>query len=244
MKTTAIILAAGSGTRMNAPKPKQFLDILGAPMLSYTVRAFQESRADEIILVASEEYIPYCRENIVRAFDFSKVTQVIPGGRQRYDSVYQGILHSKGDAVLVHDGARPCIRPELIDRCIGELETHPACVVGVPVKDTIKVVGAGNMITATPDRTFLWQVQTPQCFRREILLQAMEKMYAAGDSSLTDDAMAVEKYSDCKVKMLFGDYNNIKVTTPEDVVLIEKILKENEDMYLLRDTEREEEKIC
>ncbi|MBE5921350.1 MAG: 2-C-methyl-D-erythritol 4-phosphate cytidylyltransferase [Lachnospiraceae bacterium] len=225
MKTTAIILAAGNGSRMQADRPKQFLDVHGKPMIVYTIDAFERSAVDEIILVTSESNITYCEDEIVKPFGFTKVTKVIAGGRERYDSVYQGLQQAEDGYVLIHDGARPCIRPETINRCIEELKNHPACVIGVPVKDTIKVVDKTQIVTATPDRKTLWQVQTPQCFHKNVLAEAFEKMYAAGDTAITDDAMVVEKYGNSPVKMVLGDYNNIKATTPEDMQLLEQILR-------------------
>ncbi|MCD8118563.1 MAG: 2-C-methyl-D-erythritol 4-phosphate cytidylyltransferase [Lachnospiraceae bacterium] len=264
MKTTAIVLAAGSGRRMGTNRPKQYLTIHGKPLLYYSLAAFEKSDVDEILLVTRREDISYCEEEIVRAYGFEKVAAVIPGGAQRYDSVYQGILHASGDAVLIHDGARPCIRTELIQLLVQELAVTPALVVGVPVKDTIKVTDANGIVTDTPDRSTLWQVQTPQCFHTARIREAFERMYevlngrscenpdvrnyenpnarnyeipdirnyetlnakTSGKENvkITDDAMVMECYGSCPVKMIPGSYENIKVTTREDIRLVESIL--------------------
>lgn len=163
--TAAIVLAAGQGKRMESKIRKQFLLLNGKPLITYSLKAFEESRVDRIVLVTGEDEIPYCRKEIVEKYGFSKVAAVIAGGRERYHSVYEG-LKAAGDAeyVLIHDGARPLLTEKIIDRAIKGAKEYGACAAGMPVKDTIKFSDADNFVASTPDRSRLWQIQTPQAF--------------------------------------------------------------------------------
>lgn len=233
---SVIIAAAGMSNRMGSKINKQFIAIGGKPILAHTIEKFERSRyVDEIILVAKEEEIEYCRKEIVKKYKFNKVTNIIRGGKERQDSVYNGILalNEKAEIVLVHDGARPFVKIENIEDGIKGVVEYGACVVGVPVKDTIKVVGNENVISNTPKRDLLWAAQTPQCFYKEILIKGYER--AINDGFLgTDDSSLVERIG-YDVKMIMGSYENIKITTPEDLILAESLLKDRDKVYNRRE---------
>jgi 2-C-methyl-D-erythritol 4-phosphate cytidylyltransferase len=225
MKSTAIILAAGSGKRFNAKKKKQFAKLYDKPLLYYSLKAFSESNADEIIVVTSRDDIDFVREDIVKKYEFSKVTSIVSGGNERYDSVYSGLKAVSGDICLIHDCARAMIDVELINRCIDETVKYRAVVPTVAPKDTIRMRD-GEFGGETIDRSTLCIIQTPQCFYTDLIKSAFEKMYKTDYKSLgiTDDAMVVEKFSDTKVRLIEGDYKNIKVTTPEDIMIAKAFL--------------------
>ena len=184
------------------------------------------SEVDEIILVTGEESVSYCKEEIVKKYGFTKVTAVIPGGKERYDSVYAGLCACEEcEYVLIHDGARPMISAELVQKCIYYVKKYRACVVGMPSKDTIKVVDEENYAIRTPERKTLWQVQTPQCFEFDLVKKTYEKMMENDDGKVTDDAMVVETYGNVPVKLFEGGYDNIKITTPEDVRLATNLVR-------------------
>lgn len=219
---TAIILAGGRGSRMQSDIPKQYIQLGGRPLLFYTIDAFEKcSDIDDIILVASDEYMEYCRFEIVEKYNLKKVSSIVVGGKERYDSVFQGLkqVHDRNIGnVLIHDGARACVNEDVIKRCIDGAGQYQACIAAVPVKDTIKVADAEGIASHTPDRKMLWQIQTPQAFQTALIYEAYKKMYAdVQKGNITDDAMVVEKYTDADVKLVMGDYHNIKVTTPEDL---------------------------
>jgi 2-C-methyl-D-erythritol 4-phosphate cytidylyltransferase len=225
---TAIILAAGQGKRMNSQVAKQYLIIKDKPVLYYAIKAFENSNVDQILLVTGKNQVDYCRKNIVEAYQFEKVSDIIEGGRERYDSVYQALRSiGRTDYVLIHDGARPFISKSLIETVIEQVVKEKACIVGVPVKETIKIVNEGGFITATPKRDTLWSAQTPQAFDYASIKKAYDLFYEEADKTglaITDDAMVYEKYMKRPVKMLMGDYNNLKLTTPEDLTVAEGIL--------------------
>lgn len=230
---TAIVLAAGSGRRMQSDIPKQFMELCGHPLLYYSLRAFEQSAVDDIVLVTGKDDISYCREKIVEAYGFQKVRAVIPGGKERYLSVYEGLKAAEGsDYVLIHDGARPLIDEMEIRLSMREVEEEHACVIGVPVKDTIKVGNLKNYATDTPDRSSLWAIQTPQSFSYTLLMEAYDKMWktAGAEAAITDDAMIVERFTGHPVKLVRGKYENIKVTTPEDLLIAEVFLKKAKKM--------------
>lgn len=216
---TAIVLAAGQGRRMHSDVPKQFMMLGEHPVLYYTLKAFQTSEVHRIVLVTGEDEIEWCRKTFVAEYCFDKITAVIAGGKERYDSVLSGLNASRGSAyVLIHDGARPVISPELINENIACVKACGACITAVPAKDTIKVADADGFVESTPDRSRLWQVQTPQSFDYDLILKAHMMRQAAGDTAVTDDAMLVENYLGHKVRLLMGDYRNLKITTPEDMI--------------------------
>ncbi len=226
MKSVCIIVAAGTGSRMNSDRPKQFLEMEGHPLLYYTVKAWQESFISEIILVTSGGYLDFVKKDIVEKYGFDKVTKVITGGETRFDSVYRGLLACEdADYVYIHDGARPCVEVGVIERAREGAEEYGACVSAVPVKDTIKVVDKEGFAIDTPERSSLWAMQTPQAFKYDIVRKAYDALADKDRTGITDDAMVVEKSGAVKVKMVMGSYDNVKVTTPEDLRVVENIIK-------------------
>ena len=225
-RNTAIVLAAGQGKRMHSKVQKQFLEIQGYPVLYYSLHCFQESPLiQDIILVTGEESISYCKEEIVQKYGFTKVSAVIPGGKERYDSVYAGLCECRDcEYVLIHDGARPFITDEILKRVYEQVQVQKACVVGMPVKDTIKLINKEKQIKESPDRSLVWQAQTPQAFELSLIVEAFERQLKEDCSHITDDAMVVEKQMGVPVYMVEGSYNNIKITTPEDLVIARAFL--------------------
>lgn len=221
-KTTAIVLAAGSGKRMNTNIHKQYLLIKDKPVLYYSIKAFEDSSVDDIVLVVGEGEIDYCREEIVERYGFKKVRRIVQGGKERYHSVYEGLkAAAESSYVLIHDGARPFLTQDIIKRTLEGVAEYKACVVGMPVKDTIKIVDENTFAKETPNRSAVWLVQTPQAFDYELVYTAYTKMLENEDSGITDDAMVVERMTDYKVKLIEGSYQNIKITTPEDLDIAE-----------------------
>lgn len=220
-----IIVAAGSGSRMKMNINKQFIKLNNKEIIAYTIEKFyNHENIHEIVVVLKKEEINFFKNEILNKYGLSNV-KIAVGGNERQDSVYNGLklLDDKCDTVLIHDGARPFVTKEIIDKSIEQAKKHKAVVVGVPVKDTIKVINEDKEIVDTPERSKLWAVQTPQTFEYNILLKAYEEAFKDGFYG-TDDAMLVERIG-YKVKMLEGSYNNIKVTTPEDIKIGEQILK-------------------
>ena len=226
-KCTAIVLAAGQGTRMRSKIQKQFLLIKGNPVLYYSLACFQNTDwVDDIILVASVDSIEFCRRDIVQKYGLTKVSKIIAGGKERYDSVYQGLLACEGcDYVFIHDGARPFITEEILSRALNGARCFQACVVGMPSKDTIKISDEEGMIAATPDRRYVWTIQTPQVFRYSLIREAHEELRKGDMQGITDDAMVVEKTKGCRIKLVEGSYENIKITTPEDLMIAENFVE-------------------
>lgn len=229
-KITAIVLAAGSGSRMKNKTKKQFMEIKGKPVIWYSLFEFEKSRVDEIILVTGKEDIDYCKKEIVEKYNLKKIKNVVAGGSERYESVYNGLKEVTGNIVLIHDGARPLINNEIIERSIEGTIKSDACVVGVPVKDTIKRANKEGYIIDTPNRSELWITQTPQSFKTDLVKMAYKKMkeeLEKGNTTLniTDDAMVVEEFTTNQVRFVQGDYKNIKVTTPEDIDIAELFIE-------------------
>lgn len=229
-KITAIVLAAGSGSRMKSKTKKQFMEIKGKPVIWYSLFEFEKSRVDEIILVTGKEDIDYCKKEIVEKYNLKKIKNVVAGGSERYESVYNGLKEVTGNIVLIHDGARPLINNEIIERSIEGTIKSDACVVGVPVKDTIKRANKEGYIIDTPNRSELWRTQTPQSFKTDLVKMAYKKMkeeLEKGNTTLniTDDAMVVEEFTTNQVRFVQGDYKNIKVTTPEDIDIAELFIE-------------------
>lgn len=217
-KVAAIIVAAGKGTRMNSDCPKQFIKVNGHPILYYTIKVFEKSNVDEIIIVTSKEYMDYVNCEIVDKYGFKKVSKVIEGGKERYESVYCGLKSMQNVGyVLVHDAARPFITADKINEVIEATYSFRAVVLGVKSKDTVKIVSEDGYVKATPDRNTVWNVQTPQAFEYKLLKSAYDKVIELGYSNATDDAMIIEYATEQPVKMLEGSYRNIKITTPEDL---------------------------
>lgn len=222
-KHTAIVLAAGKGSRMQSAVPKQYLELCGKPVLYYSLAAFEESFVDEIILVTGKDDISYCKEQIVERYGFQKVTKIIVGGAERYLSVYQGLLAAEeADYIYIHDGARPFVDAAILSDAKACVEQYQACVAGMPVKDTIKIVDAEDFAKETPERKYVWQVQTPQVFSYALVREAYDMLMEDQDAySVTDDAMVVETMLNYPVKLFQASYKNIKITTPEDLQIAE-----------------------
>ncbi len=223
MKAQAIIAAAGEGKRMGAAKPKTLLPVAGVPMIVHTLRAFEAcDSVDKVVLVVHPDYAGEYR-GLVEEYGLTKVKEYITGGSRRSESVGNGLTYVDHDCgiIVVHDGARPLIKPQLIDKAVAKCVTDRAVVIGVPVKQTIKKINSGEgTVERTLDREELWEIQTPQVFLKDILVEAYEH---AKSMDVTDDASLVEQIG-IKVKVLQGDYFNIKITTPEDVAIAEKLL--------------------
>lgn len=223
--TTAIILAAGQGKRMNSNIQKQYLLINEKPVLYYSLKVFEDSFIDDVVLVVGKDEIEYCKNEIVEKYGFKKVKTIVAGGKERYHSVANGLqaINWECDYVFVHDGARPFIDDEILARAYEKVKASQAAVVGMPVKDTIKISDENGYVSQTPNRAYVWQIQTPQVFNMEIISTAYkqllenEKIMLEQGISITDDAMVVEHFTNLKVKLVEGSYKNIKITTPEDL---------------------------
>ena len=241
-KNIAIVLSAGHGSRMHSDIPKQYMELCGMPVIAWSLRAFQEfDPVDEIILVTSPEDIEYCRCEIIDKYRYDKVSRIVPGGAERYLSVWEG-LKAAGEilgtgeracpadmqsVIFIHDGARPLIDRPILERALRCAKEYSACVVGMPVKDTIKIADPEDFAQQTPDRRFVWQVQTPQVFSFSLVYNAYRKLIEDGVTAVTDDAMVVELESCFRVKLVEGSYRNLKITTPEDIAIAKAVLTDN-----------------
>lgn len=228
-RTGAVILAGGRGSRMHSAVQKQYLLLAGRPLICRALAAFEESGIDEMVLVTGAGEEDYVRREILSGMELTKLKAVVAGGKERYHSVYAGLKALEGcDHVLIHDGARPLVTGEIIRRAMDGARIYGACVVGMPVKDTIKVADESGFACATPDRSHLWQVQTPQAFSYELVRSAYDRMMADPrlQEGVTDDAMVVETCGPqgTKIRLVEGSYENLKVTTPEDLILAEALL--------------------
>lgn len=228
-KYAAIVLAAGSGKRMNSQVHKQYLIIQDRPVLYYSLKAFEDSAVDEIVLVVGKGEEEFCRKEIVDKYGISKVKAIVEGGKERYHSVFEGLKQtSDADYVLIHDGARPFVNQDIIRRCMHEVQKYQACVVGMPVKDTIKIADEEGYAKQTPDRKNVWMIQTPQTFSYALIYEAYEEMLKTEDTAITDDAMVLERIKGKKSKLIEGSYRNIKITTPEDLLIANVYLQHPE----------------
>lgn len=230
-RTAAIVLAAGRGSRMKSKIQKQYLLLKGKPVLYYSLKAFEESFIDEIILVTGEEEIEYCRKEIVEKYGFTKVSHIVTGGKERYHSVFCGLQAlTDCDYVFIHDGARPFVTEQILERAYETVQKEHACVVGMPVKDTIKLADENGFAKETPRRDLLWMIQTPQVFSYALVKSAYasflerEQELLAQGIKMTDDAMVVETFTDTGIRLVEGSYENIKITTPEDLRIAEALL--------------------
>ncbi|KGM93903.1 2-C-methyl-D-erythritol 4-phosphate cytidylyltransferase [Clostridium botulinum] len=223
----AIIVAAGRGSRMKAGINKQFIELDGKPILYYTLKKFQGNNfIDKIVLVLAKDEIEYCKKNILNKYNLDKVKKIVKGGSTRQESVINGILASEGsDIVLIHDGARPFVEDRIISDGIKYANLYGACACGVSVKDTIKVKREDGFSTETLKREKLFSVQTPQSFKYNLILESHRKVLSE-KIQVTDDTSAVENCGH-EVYLYEGSYNNIKITTPEDLVIGKIILENN-----------------
>lgn len=229
-KTLAIILAAGQGKRMNSNISKQYLEVFDKPIIVYTLSRFLENPLiDHVMIVVSEENVHYMKTQIIHNYfsDYVDKITVVVGGKERYDSVYSALTSSSEsfDKILIHDGARPLVTESVITKVVHELDKVDACIVGVKAKDTFKLVDESGMIKETVNRDKLYTIQTPQGFHRNTIIEAYSVgIEKAGFFGVTDDSMMVELFSKSSVKIIEGEYTNIKITTPEDLLMMEKIL--------------------
>ena len=229
---TAIVLAAGQGKRMNTDVRKQYLLIQDKPVLWYALEAFEKSFVQKVVLVVSEDDIAYVKAEIVEKYHFQKVSSIVKGGEERYHSVACGIAAAGAcDYIFIHDGARPFVDEEMLERLLQDVRLYEACVAGMPVKDTIKIANKDGFAQTTPDRNLVWQVQTPQVFSYALIKEAYQTLLREEENLLnrgikiTDDAMVVETFSDHPVKLTEGSYHNVKITTPEDLVFASEYAK-------------------
>ncbi|MFA5164780.1 MAG: 2-C-methyl-D-erythritol 4-phosphate cytidylyltransferase [Candidatus Omnitrophota bacterium] len=220
MKVAAIVAAAGKGERMKAKTHKAFVALGKEPILAHTLKALEASSVvSEIVIVVHQADLPKARL-LAKKGKFKKIKDIIAGGKRRMDSVKSGLASVSEDSecVIVHDGCRPFVSNKLISSVVDAADTFGAAIPGLPVKPTIKQVEKGNFVSATLDRATLIEVQTPQAFRKDILLRAYDSAFAPGveASEATDDAALVERMG-IKVKVVDGSQDNIKITTPEDL---------------------------
>ncbi len=229
---SAIVLSAGVGSRMKSDIPKQYMDLEGKPVIYYSLKAFEDAGFSSIVLVCGKDDVEYCQNEIIQKYKLKNITAVVPGGKERYHSVYEGLKAvGETDYVFIHDGARPMISQEIIARLKEAVIKEEAAVAGMPVKDTIKIVDEEAYVADTPERKYVWQVQTPQCFSFPIIYDAYKMIIQDEEEGwtipqITDDAMVLEYATDHEVKMVEADYRNIKITTPEDLAIAKVFLTE------------------
>ena len=224
-KVAAVIVAGGSGSRMGTKVKKQYLKLKGKEILVHTVERFSTiAMIKEIIVVTGQEDIEYVTKLLKEDYKLEKVKAVVAGGKERQDSCYNGIRSVSDDIdyIMIHDGARPLISENAILESIEKVEEHDACIVAVPVKDTIKQADKMGKVINTPERETLWSVQTPQTFGRDLIIRAYESA-CINHIKATDDSMIVEAFGH-PVYIVQGEYTNIKITTPEDLLLAERLL--------------------
>lgn len=235
----AIVLAGGQGKRMGTKIQKQYLDISGKPLIYYSLHVFEQSQIiDEVVLVVGSGQVDYVRENVVEFYHFTKVSCIVEGGKERYDSVWSGLkamkerrdVQKEKEFVFIHDCARPFVDEEMLKRAYESVEKYSACVVGVPSKDTVKLSDDKGYVADTPDRSRVWIVQTPQVFEKDLIIEAYSRFMMEDCIQATDDAMVVEREMDIPVKLIMGSYENIKVTTAEDLDIAEIFVKRKEKM--------------
>ena len=223
---SSIIVAAGTGSRMKAGINKQYLYLNGKPVLAHTLTAFNRCQLiDEIILVISKDDKEICINEVLKPYQINKIKVLVKGGSSRQESMYNGLkkVNPKSKVVITHDGARPLVHQDTLIKCIKETLEHNATIVAVPVKETIKIVDDDLTVGGTPKRSKLWNVQTPQTFEYNLLKEAHER--AIEDNFVgTDDAMLVERLN-YPIKVIKGYYDNMKITTPEDLIIAESIIQ-------------------
>lgn len=244
---TAIVLAAGSGKRMKSSTAKQFMLLNEKPLIWYSLQAVEESEiVDDCVLVTGADDIPYVQKEIVEKYHFRKVRQVVAGGSERYESVYHGLMavstlkaadgaqnrdaDSLEHYIFIHDGARPFLTEKILRDTYEAVREYGACVAGMPVKDTIKIADEKGFAVQTPNRNLVWAVQTPQVFDAKLITNAYEQLIARLDElkakgvAITDDAFVAEYMLGTKVKLVEASYENIKITTPEDIKTAQSFL--------------------
>lgn len=235
----AIVLSAGIGSRMKSDIPKQYMDLHGKPVIYYSLKAFEEAGFSSIVLVCGKEDVAYCQKEIVEKYDLTKVNAIVPGGKERYHSVFEGLKAvGKPDYVFIHDGARPMLNQTIIEKLKAAVVKEDAAIAGMPVKDTINIVDEESYVSDTPERKYVWQVQTPQCFAFSLIYEAYSTIIQDEEEgwtipTVTDDAMVLEYALAHEVKMVEADYRNIKITTPEDLEIARLFLESSEKKSVL-----------
>lgn len=233
-----ILLAAGSGSRMKSGTAKQFMLLKGKPLIWYSLNTVENSPViDECILVTAEKDIDYMRCEIIEKYGFHKVSAVVPGGSERWESVANAVQMLedrkpvKESYVFIHDGARPFLTEEVLERVYQAVKEHPACVAAVPSKDTVRLADESGFASRTPDRRSVWIIQTPQAFESGLLIKAYAELreradrLGGGNIAVTDDAGVVELFTEQRIRLVEGSYDNIKVTTPGDMKIAEAFLE-------------------
>lgn len=230
---TAVVLSAGKGKRMQSKIHKQYLLIDNKPVIYYSLKVFEDSFIDSVVLVVGKDEEEYCRKEIIEKYGFKKVKAIVQGGKERYHSVCNGInaICWDCDYVFIHDGARPFVTQEILERTYEQVAKDNACVVGMPSKDTVKIADNDGYVSTTPQRARVWTVQTPQVFSYSLIKDAYTQLEEHEEDilkqgiSITDDAMVVEYFNKIPVKLVEGSYQNIKITTPEDLKIAEILKK-------------------
>lgn len=226
-KVTAIILAAGNSVRYGRNRNKNFEKINGKPVLQYSIECFDNNDKIDNILIASKENELYIINKIISKLNLNKKVQLIVGGRSRKESVYKCITKTNSDIVIIHDGARPAIKPIYIDKCLNAMKEYRGASVGIKAKDTIKITNQDGIVLETTKRSNTWQIHTPQCFNRKILVKAHEN--CKDDDIITDDCMLLENLG-YKVKLVEDDYTNIKLTNYEDLNILKQYIGDKSDI--------------
>ena len=221
-KVTAIILVAGNSTRYGQNRNKNFEEVNGQTLLEYSLKAFDKNVFIDDIIIATKQSEVESVKKIIGHQKLTKNVDIILGGSTRKESVHNCIKVTNSDIVIIHDGARPAIKQEYINKCIESMEEFKGVTIGVKSKDTIKISDDNNIVCNTTKRSNTWVIQTPQCFNKEILLKMHEK-YKNDD--FTDDCSLLEM-EDYKIKIIEGDYTNIKVTTYEDLSIIKQLIND------------------
>lgn len=221
-KFTAIVLSGGTGKRMNSDIPKQYMMLKDKPVLAHSLLAFEKSPVDDVVIVCGAGDEEYIIKEFVEKYGLTKVSAVCAGGAERFNSVYNGLKACKDtDYVLIHDGARPYVTDEIIKRNIVEVQKYKAVVTSVKATDTVKIADDDGFVVSTPERKSVYFMQTPQTFEYSLALDSYSKLIEELNNDVevqvTDDAQVVEMYSDTKVKLIEGDYSNIKITVPKDL---------------------------
>lgn len=233
MKNVAVILAAGQGKRMNSEVKKQFLIIEGKSVLTYSLEMFEKATfITEIVIVTSEDELEYIQTEYIQTRKLIKPCKVIVGGKERYHSVYHALKEIEVcDYVFIHDAARPFLTEDILNRTYTCVKEYKACVTGVLSKDTVKISSEDGYVEFTPNRKKVWIIQTPQVFEFELIHKAYEELILREEElvengiQITDDAMVAETFSRVRVKLVEGDYHNIKITTPEDIQIASAFIK-------------------
>lgn len=239
-RCTAIVLAAGTGSRMKSKVAKQFMLLKDKPILYYSLKAVEESEIlDDCIVVTGADMISYVEEEIVKGYGFQKVAAVIAGGAERFLSVSKALQFMEEGSmptanpdgyVFIHDAARPFLTEKIIRDTYEAVQQYGACVIGTPSKDTVKIANEQSFAVETPERRFVWNVQTPQVFATQLITEAYRQLLVklsqpeGQEIMVTDDASVLELFSDCRIKLVQGSYENIKITTPEDISVAEAFL--------------------